>query len=325
MRDSSIETINKILLLLPYVISRGGAKISEICEDFNLTRDELMYWIEKIVWFCGLPPYGPLELIDYSIDGKTLHFISADYFRKPFKITRNEALVLLIACRALVDSGVIVKTKSLMSALDKIQNTLGENISDEIKDVKTRIEVEMKNFSKKWVKILEKGIAQRRNLMLDYYSYSRDEVSTREVEPISLIWANGNWYLQGFCHLAGDFRFFMLDRILDVKVTRKKCKTEVKGELHIPQTVCEYSPGKGNYTVQLIFSDRMALPFLERLPQAELREEKGGSICAKFHTKDLSWVANSLLKFGERVRIVSPEELRSLVREKAETLVKYYS
>ncbi len=325
MRDSSVEIINKILMLLPYVISRGGAKISEICEDFNVSKEELMYWIEKILWYCGLPHYGPLELIDYSIEGDVLNFIGADYFNKPLRITRNEALVLLIACKALVNSGVIVETRSLMNALHKIQNTLEKDVSEEINDVRKRIEVEMKNFSKKWLKILEKGIIQRRNLILHYYSYSRDTVSTREVEPLSLIWANGNWYLQAFCHLAGDFRFFMLDRILNVTVTRRKCKSEVKGELHLPMAVCEYSPGKEDYTVELIFSDRMALPFLEGLPQAELTEESDRSLRVKFQTKNLSWVANSLLKFGERVKVVSPEELKLLLREKAEKLVKYYS
>ncbi|GEM_PF-5060351 len=324
MNNKSIEIVNRLLLLVPYVVSRGGARISDICEDFNMTYDELISCIRGTLWFCGLPDYNPYNLIDYEIDGNMLKFYSADYFRKPLKLTPNEALVLLIACKALVRSGLITQTDSLKRAMEKVQDVLSAQICGELEDISGRIDVEMKNFSKNWCKILEKGITSRRRLLLDYYSYSKDEVNTREVEPISFVWSNGNWYLLAFCCVKNEVRFFMLDRFRDVKVTRKKCRIQIEGEKYLPESICEYCPTGAGYTVELIFSDRMLLPFVERFRGAEIKEKKNGTIFVRFETKNLSWVANSLLKFGEKVTIVSPDDLKSLVRDKAETILKYY-
>ncbi len=56
-----------------------------------------------------------------------------------------------------------------------------------------------------------------RSLEIEYLSGSRDEVTTRVVDPVQVMTIDGHWYLDGFCHRAGDMRRFRVDRIISVK------------------------------------------------------------------------------------------------------------
>ena len=42
---------------------------------------------------------------------------------------------------------------------------------------------------------------------------SRDELTTRVVEPVQVITIDGHWYLDAYCHRAGDMRRFRVDPI----------------------------------------------------------------------------------------------------------------
>ncbi len=46
---------------------------------------------------------------------------------------------------------------------------------------------------------------------------SRDELTTRRVEPVQVVTIDGHWYLDAFCHRAGDMRRFRVDRIRDAR------------------------------------------------------------------------------------------------------------
>lgn len=47
------------------------------------------------------------------------------------------------------------------------------------------------------VAVLESAIARRKRVAFDYYSISRDETSSREVEPYALSLVDGVWYMSG--------------------------------------------------------------------------------------------------------------------------------
>ncbi len=50
------------------------------------------------------------------------------------------------------------------------------------------------------------------------------EVSTREVEPMAIIYKNRKRHLVAFCHLRNEYRTFRLDRINLIKVNNSEFK-----------------------------------------------------------------------------------------------------
>ena len=63
------------------------------------------------------------------------------------------------------------------------------------------------------VATLESAVSRRKRVRFDYYSISRDETSTREVEPYTLSLLDGSWYLTAWDVGREDIRQFRLSRI----------------------------------------------------------------------------------------------------------------
>lgn len=65
---------------------------------------------------------------------------------------------------------------------------------------------------------LTEAVLRRKRVRIKYYTLSRDEVTSREVDPYGIglagqAWNRGAWYLVGHCHLRVAPRVFKVDRI----------------------------------------------------------------------------------------------------------------
>jgi proteasome accessory factor C len=60
---------------------------------------------------------------------------------------------------------------------------------------------------------IESAISRRKTIRFTYYTIGRDERSEREVDPYSLLYAGGHWYMVGYAHEREDLRIFRLSRI----------------------------------------------------------------------------------------------------------------
>ena len=78
-----------------------------------------------------------------------------------------------------------------------------------------------------------------RALEIDYLSGSRDELTTRTVEPVQVVTIDGHWYLDAYCHRAGDMRRFRVDRIgavrpLEHRPGRPRHRSRPLEEMFVP-------------------------------------------------------------------------------------------
>lgn len=321
--DRFAARLNRMLLMVPLILREEGASIEELCRALGVDRKELMADLDTL-WLCGLPSYTPLDLIDRRIEGDRVYLSMADYFIRPLTVTRQEALTLLVAGRTLIGAGFFDETGPLASALEKVEGMLTEEQKGDVEDIARRIEVELDSYPGKWWKEIENGIGSGHNIILEYYSYSRDTVSEREVEPFSLVWSRGHWYLMAWCHLAEDMRLFRLDRIKSVAPTEHQVTRSAGGEFYVPELVGEYRPGRRAHHVKLRFFGREGRRLAEEWPAAEFTDNADGSVSVEFRTRNLKWLSSYLMKFGDRFKVESPEELKVMLGEKAEELLEVY-
>lgn len=82
------------------------------------------------------------------------------------------------------------------------------------------------------VAMLERAVTRRKRIRFDYYSISRNEISTREVEPYTLSLLDGSWYLTGWDAGRDDLRQFRLSRIQNriIFATRRE-----SGDFEVPK------------------------------------------------------------------------------------------
>jgi predicted DNA-binding transcriptional regulator YafY len=78
---------------------------------------------------------------------------------------------------------------------------------------------------------IESAISRRKTIRFTYYSIGRDEHSEREVDPYSLLYSAGNWYVVGYSHEREDTRIFRLSRI-EGRIT---FKTRAEHDFPAPQ------------------------------------------------------------------------------------------
>lgn len=323
MTGKVANRLKRILLMVPYVLNERGGSITQLCKKFSISRSELMSDMH-LLWICGLPGYEPGDLIDFRTEDDRVYISMADYFARPLTLTREEALALFVAGRAVIRAGLFDEKGPLASALSRIETLLSETEKEEVGDIARRIDVEMGSYSGRWEQIIDRGLKEGKNLVIDYYSFSRGDVSNREVEPLSLIWSRGYWYLQAWCHEAEDLRLFRLDRIMGLTLTDTPVTMEVSDELHVPELVGEYRPGKKAHHVRLHFPGREGRMLVEEWPTAKVTEGADGSLTLELRTGNLSWLSGYLLRFGDRFTIESPKELKKLVQERASRMLEMY-
>lgn len=68
---SAADRVEKLLVILPWLMKRQSASIDEMVELFGLEKDELVGDL-IMASMCGVPPYTPYDLADLIIDDETV-------------------------------------------------------------------------------------------------------------------------------------------------------------------------------------------------------------------------------------------------------------
>jgi proteasome accessory factor C len=200
--ERTSRRLARILAVLPYIIENDGAEITDLVERFDYDDEADLVKDLHLVFVTGLPGYGPGDLIDVDIFDDEVFVDAADYFAKPLRLTPAEALGLLAAAMTLLESDQA--PAALSSAVDKLADVIGVEATSAVHfDVPTPDEVAT----------LRSAIESHRVVRIGYVGLASNERTVRDVEGWNVSFSLGNWYLTGYCRLAGDRRVFRVDRI----------------------------------------------------------------------------------------------------------------
>ncbi len=207
MSDRTANRIARILALIPYIIKEGVATIDDLVERFGYADRKEVVKDLQLVFLTGLPGYGPGDLIDVDIFDDEVTIDAAEYFAQPMRLTPAEALGLLAAGSTYLASHQA--PPALATAMAKLSVAVGADVADAV-----LFDVEAPSV----VSELRAAIDQRQLVRIGYLSIASNERTERVVEGESVFFNLGNWYLSGFCRLAGAERVFRVDRIDQVIV-----------------------------------------------------------------------------------------------------------
>jgi proteasome accessory factor C len=203
---STRERVETMLALLPWLGAREGATVEEICDRFGTDPETLRDDLTSV--FLNVEPeVGPDHMIDVIIDGDWVTVDLADYFHRPPRLDHNEALLLLAAGTALQRDERLRDV--LPGAVEKLADSLGPGAVD-------ALEVDLGPADPEVLAELEAALAERTQVEMAYFSWGRDELADRVVDPWALRSIDGHWYLTGWCHLREAPRHFRVDRILRI-------------------------------------------------------------------------------------------------------------
>ncbi len=313
--------IQRLLSLVPYVLKHQGATLGELCEVFDVTRDQLLRDL-NLIFLCGQPDYTPADLIEVDIDGDRVFIRMAEYFARPLRFTPAELYGLHLACSALVKLSGEEASAPLLSAMEKISRALRQGRPSR-EEIDGRMAIKPPSHEREVLSELSRACGERRVVEMEYYSYGRDELTRRRVHPLSLEFGMGHWYLRAWDERSGEGRVFRVDRIKELETTEETFEPplgeEVESGPPSPYGVAE----SGGIEVKLSFSSALA-DWAREQPAFSRCEEVRGRLVCTLRTDNLSWLERELLRHGTEVKVISPPELKRRLRERALATLAVY-
>lgn len=308
MSGRTAARLTRILAMLPWVIANPGSTVDEVCERFGYKNHGDLARDLEMVFVCGLPGYGPGDLMVAYIDEDEVVVDTADYFEGAPRLTPTETLSMLAAGMAVIASGQA--SPALESAVDKLAATLAPGTGDGLA-VDVAAEPDM-------VGPLRRAAADHRVVEITYTSLSRGETTHREVEPWTVFTSLGNWYLTGYCRLAAAERVFRLDRIRSVIPTDETFVPPSR----TPEPQVHYTPSDEDVRCTIELSPEASW-VMDYYP-VEVKEESDGRTVIEFSAADPSVAARLLLRLGDKARLVEGDEVRETLRRLGERVLARY-
>lgn len=250
------------------------------------------------------------------------------YHLPPVMFSEDEASALFVGgemVKQFADSSLAVP---MDSALLKIRAVLPREQRDQAEQILQHTAViaprrQLYGLDRKILQPVQRATALRRVLQLEYQAAGRQRATTRDVEPLGVVFYGSTWYLIAWCRLRTDYRHFRLDRIrhLALRETTFAPRPGFSLRTHLEESVRKESkiPARirfGREAAERARSEGFA-GLVEERPMA-------GRVEMDFLTFSLEWLARWVLSFGNEAEALVPERLRELVKAEAERVARQY-
>ncbi|MDE7405830.1 MAG: YafY family transcriptional regulator [Clostridiales bacterium] len=169
------------------------------------------------------------------------------------------------------------------------------------------------------IKTLSEAIEQTRATDIKYTD-ARGAVSYRTIEPYTLVFKAGAWYIYAMCRLRGDFRLFKLTRISDLRKTSKrfvklesklieKLELEFYNEVYVDLEF-EFFPAVMESVVDWLGIQAVT--------------ERGTKLVAHAEVPMNDALIKRLLSYGSSIKVLAPTDIRETLRDEAKRMSKLY-
>jgi predicted DNA-binding transcriptional regulator YafY len=252
------------------------------------------------------------------------------YHLPPVMFTAEEASALSIGGKLVDHLTDASLRKQMDSALAKVRSVLPRDRQDYLDRLErstaivSRTASTIPRLSSEALTPIQRALAERRVLALDYLGGQRNELTKRQVEPLGLVYYSDNWHLIAYCRLRRDVRDFRTDRVR---------KLELRNELfsgHDDFSLKEYLEsrrGEEKFEMARVRFKPVAMDRVRRERAWGLVEEQSSpdGIDVTLLEYSLEWLACWILSFGSLAEALEPERLRELVAVDAQRVAAKYA
>ena len=309
------DRLARLLNLVPYLLARPGILVADAAADLDVSERQLREDLE-LLWVCGLPGYGPGDLIDMAFDGDHVTVTYDAGIDRPLRLTPDEALALVVALRMLAQLPGGHSREAVERALAKIESAAGDAASG------LPVAVSLPGNATARLAELQGAVQRRRALRLTYYTATRDELTERVVDPMRVLLVGGFAYLEAWCRRAEAVRMFRADRIEDCTELDEPADPPPDAQPHdVSAGVFTPSPELPLVTLRI---GRWARWITEYYPCERVVEESPDRWLVSLRASDLAWARRLVLGLGTEVTVVAPAELVEAVRSEARSALAAY-
>src|SRR6267143_621303 len=221
-------------------------------------------------------------------------------FRRPFRLTPEEALALVIGLSA--TRGGAALAKKLGAALSAAPDAdavgraygLGPTPTAHLDQVLSQA---------------RQARAGRLKVEIHYCGLGA-EPAWRVVHVHQVVQYLGVWYVIAWCEKVREFRHFRAERVLESRLLAQDFKPQI---LFKPiRAAGQLLEAEETVSATVAFSAKIARWLKEEYPEG--REDAKGRYLVTFKVADPAWLAREVLQYGAEAEVVGPESLREAVR-----------
>jgi predicted DNA-binding transcriptional regulator YafY len=251
------------------------------------------------------------------------------YLLPPVMFTSEEASALFIGGKLVERLTDASLQKQMESAVLKIRSVLPRDRQDYLDRLERSTMVvspgpaSIPRLSSETLIPIQRALAERRVLALDYEGGQRRELTKRQVEPLGLVYYADNWHLIGYCRLRRDLRDFRTDRIRGLHLQNEifsghddfSLKRYLEAEKHsgmLEMAEIRFAPG-----VMSRVRHEWASGLIEEKAQGE-------GFIVTLVAYSFEFLPRWVLSFGSMAEVLAPEKLKELVIAEARHVAAKY-
>ncbi|MCI8965859.1 MAG: YafY family transcriptional regulator [Clostridia bacterium] len=297
-----MQVNNRLFEIVYLLMQKKKITAKELADKFEVSTRTIYRDIEALS-MANIPIYtnkgkkGGIGLLDEYVLNKTI-------------LSEEEQNQILFALQGM--EKVSYKEKDVLGKLSVLFN---KKIDDWIK-------IDFSNWGKdseqeEKFELIKIAILNKRKIEFIYYNSNGNETK-RVVEPLQIWFKEKSWYLISYCKLKEDYRIFKIPRIKEIKIL------EEHFERDIPKENKEEKYNFKNILLELEISKEMAYRVYDEFESNEITKKEDGNFIVKVKYPENDWVYGYILSFGEYIKVLSPDKLKNIIKDKLEKTLKNY-
>ena len=318
-RVSASDQLTRLLALPAWVAEHPGVTVAEAAKHFGVTPAVIERDINTL-WVSGLPGGMHGDLVDFDaadFEAGRLRLSEPLGLDRPVRLTRQEAISLLMALRVLADlladdeasAPVIASTQQAVTAL------LSSGASIEDSDARADpgtvttgpgpAHAGRSSRTSRILAVVRSALQDRRRLHLVYVS-ATDTPSERDVDPITLESDGSHMTLVGWCLSAQAQRSFRLDRITSAEALDTPAVRHRSSRRRNQPEADHSASDRPRATLVLQPTGRW---LAEQVPYLSQEETADGCLRVVVEGRDRAWLIGLVLSAGRHLVAVEPPDL----------------
>ncbi|WP_264535466.1 helix-turn-helix transcriptional regulator [Flavobacterium sp. N1736] len=309
MMDETPKRFDRIVAILIQLQSKKIVKAQELADRFEVSL-RTIYRDIRTLEASGVPIYSEAGVGYALMDG---------YRLPPVMFTREEVSSFIAAEKLMQKFTDPSLGNHYATAMYKLKSVLRSNDKDWLSNIESSVVMQtaeplFNDNSPNTLAVLFESIAEKKQILLSYKTFDKEETTQRNIEPVGVFHDHNNWYFLGYCHLRKDYRQFRTDRILGIKKT--ECDFTIEHDSL--ETYLNKTETIPTTKVRILIEKKIAryLEFERKYHGFVSEKEVDGKIEMTFMCRDLeNGFPRWFLMFGDYATILEPEILKTKTLE----------
>jgi len=297
--------IDRLIGIITVLLQRNRVTAPFLAEKFEVNRRTIGRDIDALCQ-AGIP------IVTYQGAGGGISI--AEGFKLDKSILTAGELSGIIA--ALKGIGSVSESSQIEQTLDK----LGAN-SEAVLSLHEPVIIDLASYYKgaltKKIEVIKQSILDRHVIEFDYF-YDKGE-SHRRIEPYIVIFQWTSWYVFGFCLDRQDWRMFKLNRLwglikCDEQFVKRDIPTERRDfDQHLSEDI----------KLVALFDKMVKYQLVDSYGPDSFIEDDNG-LHFEFWYTNRRYLMSWLLGFGDKVKVLEPQDIVVELQEVAKKILEQY-